>query len=254
MRDGKALQWRTSHELGQNFATRLRHHLHRRRTAAAELCWTTSWGVSTRMVGGVIMVHGDDTGCVLPPRLAPLQVVIVVVKDDAGVAEAVERLRRELEAAGDARPRRRPHRGRPRAPSSPTGSSRACPCGWRSARATSRPASSAWSGVTGAEREPVALDGAAAAATAALGAVQRALYEDAADLLARRTVDVDDVDAAVDAARDGFARLPWAFCGAEGERRLNAAGVSVRCLTTADGAIPDDLDAHDLVAIAGRAY
>ena len=106
----------------------------------------------------------------------------------------------------------------------------------------------------GRERESVGLDRAAAAATAALGAVQRALYEDAAGLLARRTVDVDDVDAAVDAARDGFARLPWATCGAEGERRLNAAGVSVRCLTTPEGAVPDDLDAPDLVAVAGRAY
>ena len=104
------------------------------------------------------------------------------------------------------------------------------------------------------DRESVGLDGAAAAATAALGAVQRALHEDAADLLAGRTVDVDGVDAAVDAAREGFARLPWATCGAEGERRLNAAGVSVRCVTTAEGAVPDNLDAPDLVAIAGRAY
>ena len=104
------------------------------------------------------------------------------------------------------------------------------------------------------EREAVGIGAAAAAATAALDAVQRALYEDAAELLARRTVDVDDVDGAVEAARDGFARLPWASCGAEGERRLNAAGVSIRCLTTADGAVPDDLDARDLVAIAGRAY
>jgi prolyl-tRNA synthetase len=104
------------------------------------------------------------------------------------------------------------------------------------------------------ERESVGLDGAAAAATVALGAAQRALHEDAADPLARRTVDGDDVDAAVDAARDGFARLPWASCGAEGERRLNAAGVSVRRVTTAEGAVPDNRDARDLVAIAGRAY
>ena len=65
---------------------------------------------------------------------------------------------------------------------------------------------------------------------------------------------MDDVDAAVDAAHDGFARLPWTSCGAEGERRLNAAGISVRCVTTAEGAVPDNLDARDLVAIAGRAY
>jgi prolyl-tRNA synthetase len=62
------------------------------------------------------------------------------------------------------------------------------------------------------------------------------------------------VDAAIDAARHGFARIAWAACGVDGERRLNAAGASVRCVTTAEGAIPDDLDARDLVAIAGRAY
>jgi prolyl-tRNA synthetase len=102
-------------------------------------------------------------------------------------------------------------------------------------------------------RELVPVDAAVAAATTAVDAIQNALREEAAALLARRTVDVSDVDAAVDAARDGFARLPWAACGADGER-LNAAGVSVRCVMTAEGAIPDNLDEDDLVAIAGRAY
>ena len=103
-------------------------------------------------------------------------------------------------------------------------------------------------------REPVPADAAATAATTAIDAIQDALREEAAAMLDRRTVDVSDLDAAVDAARDGFARLPWAACGADGERRLNAAGVSVRCVMTAEGAAPDHLDEDDLVAIAGRAY
>ena len=79
MRDGKALQMGTSHELGQNFA---RAFAIQYLDAAGEqqYCWTTSWGVSTRMVGGLIMCHGDDQGLRVPPRLAPIQVVVVLVK------------------------------------------------------------------------------------------------------------------------------------------------------------------------------
>ena len=68
------------------------------------------------------------------------------------------------------------------------------------------------------------------------------------------TADVDDLDAATEAARVGFARLPWAACGPDGERRLNGAGLSVRCLTTADGSVPATADADDLYAIIARAY
>jgi len=205
------------------------------------------------MVGGLIMVHGDDAGLRLPPQVAPVQVVVVAVKDVPGVAEAVERLRRELVADGT-RVRADDRTG--------VGLGRRL-TDWElkgvPVRLEVGPRDLA-EGVVSLvrrdrrEREPVGLDGAAAAATEALGVVQRALYDDAAGLLAGRTVDVDDVDAAIDVARDGFARLPWASCGAEGERRLNAAGVSIRCLTTDDGAVPDDVDAPDLVAIAGRAY
>ena len=76
--------------------------------------WNTSWGVSTRLVGGLIMTHGDDSGLVCPPRLAPIQVVIVpIYKSDeerAAVLEAAERVRKELAAAGDPDPPRRARR------------------------------------------------------------------------------------------------------------------------------------------------
>ena len=78
MKDNKALQAGTSHNLGQNFAEAFDV---RYQTEAGEhdYVWSTSWGVSTRLIGALIMAHGDDTGLVLPPRLAPVQVVVVPI-------------------------------------------------------------------------------------------------------------------------------------------------------------------------------
>ena len=95
MRDGKALQSGTSHFLGQNFAKAFDiQFLDENNTL--QHAWTTSWGVSTRMVGAVVMTHGDDQGLVLPPRLAPIQVVIVPIwrknRQRAEVLEAAEKL------------------------------------------------------------------------------------------------------------------------------------------------------------------
>src|SRR5919202_2997709 len=104
MPDGKALQSGTSHFLGQNFARAFditfldqdgqRNHV-----------WTTSWGMSTRILGGMLMLHGDDSGLILPPRVAPVQVIVVPIpsKDEAEesrVAEAVSRLLAEMAASG----------------------------------------------------------------------------------------------------------------------------------------------------------
>src|SRR5512145_2144776 len=78
MGDGRALQAGTSHNLGQNFAKAFEIQF-QGRDKALQHVWTTSWGVSTRMIGGVIMTHGDDSGLILPPRVAPYQVVIVPI-------------------------------------------------------------------------------------------------------------------------------------------------------------------------------
>ncbi len=88
MGDGKALQAGTSHNLGQNFA-RAFEIQYLDRNNALQHCWTTSWGLSTRMVGAIIMTHGDDQGLVMPPRLAPIQVVIVPIYRKESEAEAV---------------------------------------------------------------------------------------------------------------------------------------------------------------------
>jgi prolyl-tRNA synthetase len=99
MGDTRALQAGTSHNLGQNFAKAFDiQYLDQNNTL--QHCWTTSWGLSTRFVGAVIMTHGDDQGLVLPPRLAPIQIVIVpIFKSDAEqsqVMPVVERLKSEL--------------------------------------------------------------------------------------------------------------------------------------------------------------
>ncbi|MEJ7705098.1 MAG: proline--tRNA ligase [Geodermatophilaceae bacterium] len=99
MRDGKALQMGTSHDLGQNFA-KVFDVRYLSSAGEQEYVWQTSWGVSTRMVGGLIMCHGDDAGLRVPPALASVQVVVTVVKDGDGVGEAVDRLLPELRASG----------------------------------------------------------------------------------------------------------------------------------------------------------
>ncbi len=96
MRDGKALQAGTSHHLGQNFARAFDVRF-QTEDGEHDYVWSTSWGVSTRLVGALIMAHGDDEGLVLPPRLAPYQVVIVPIwKSDQErtlVLEVAQRIR-----------------------------------------------------------------------------------------------------------------------------------------------------------------
>lgn len=103
MRDKRALQSATSHNLGQNFA-RAFDIQYLAEDNTRQYCWTTSWGLSTRMVGAVVMAHGDDKGLRLPPRIAPIQVVAVPIfrnDDERGpVMEAIERLTAQLKAAG----------------------------------------------------------------------------------------------------------------------------------------------------------
>ena len=102
MRDGRALQSGTSHYLGENFA-RVFDITFQDADGQLQFAHTTSWGLSTRMIGAVIMAHGDDQGLVLPPRLAPQQVVIVPIGDkdgSAGVLDAARSLADDCRAAG----------------------------------------------------------------------------------------------------------------------------------------------------------
>jgi len=100
--DGRALQAGTSHNLGQNFAKAFEIQF-QGRDKTLQYAWTTSWGVSTRLIGGVIMTHGDDSGLILPPNVAPWQVVIVPIPRGnwkETVLPKCEEIRAELQAAG----------------------------------------------------------------------------------------------------------------------------------------------------------
>ncbi len=103
MQDNRALQAGTSHFLGQNFARAFDVQF-QTADGGMDHVWSTSWGVSTRLVGALIMVHSDDVGLVCPPRLAPRQVVIVPIwksdADRASTVEVAQRLRQDLERAG----------------------------------------------------------------------------------------------------------------------------------------------------------
>jgi prolyl-tRNA synthetase len=252
MRDGKALQMGTSHELGQNFAKAFEID-YLSAQGRQEYCWTTSWGSSTRMVGGLIMCHGDDNGLRVPPRLAPIQVQVSVVKDGDGVLAAAEGLRDQLKTAGvrvgyDDRVD--------------------VPFGRRAVNAELRgypvrlevgPRDLAAGNVVLVRRydgskTPTPLDGAVAAVLAALEADQKALLDEASRRTEERTTDVKTLAAAIEAAADGFARVPWSKVGTDGEAKANEVGVSVRCLTRADGGVPDGEDEKGLVAYLARSY
>ena len=147
MQDRKALQAGTSHFLGQNFAKASEIKFTDDEGRAGVHAWTTSWGVSTRLIGGLIMTHADDDGLVLPPRLAPTHVVIIAdhrtsPRTRSSVLDVLPRAR--ARAARDAlSPARRVRvevderdiRGGEKGGS---GSRRACRCASRSARATSK--------------------------------------------------------------------------------------------------------------------
>jgi len=103
MQDGKALQAGTSHFLGQNFAKAFEVQF-ANKEGKLEYVWATSWGVSTRLMGALIMTHSDNNGLVLPPALAPIQVVMVPIfktdEEHAAIVERMEQIKKEMEAKG----------------------------------------------------------------------------------------------------------------------------------------------------------
>ncbi|HTP21561.1 MAG TPA: His/Gly/Thr/Pro-type tRNA ligase C-terminal domain-containing protein, partial [Solirubrobacteraceae bacterium] len=251
MRDGKALQMGTSHELGQNFARafgiefsdrdgRLRH------------VWQTSWGASTRLLGAMIMVHGDDHGLRIPPRLAPTQVVVLVARAGEGVIETASAVVAELERLGvrvELDDRVEVSLGRRIIDHELRGVPIRIEVGPRDIAAgqavVARRART--------EKDTLPLG--------ALGKVPRMLEEDQSELLTQattlrdtRTRSAISLDEARELAGDGFARLPWPAVGEDGETRLAHAGVSVRCLVREDGEPVDDPGADRVDAIVARAY
>ena len=99
MPEGKALQGCTSHDLGQNFS-RAQNIKFQDKDRSAKYVWQNSWGFTTRSIGGMLMAHGDDAGAVLPPRAAPVQVVIILAKSETDVTEYAKKVELELVQLG----------------------------------------------------------------------------------------------------------------------------------------------------------
>ncbi|MSQ24737.1 MAG: proline--tRNA ligase [Dehalococcoidia bacterium] len=252
MRDGKALQMATSHELGQTFAKAFNIN-YTSESGQVQIAWTTSWGSSTRMVGALIMAQGDDNGLRVPPQLAPTQAVVLLVRDEQGAGEKARAIADALAANGV----------RVRLDADVASSFGRRATKWElqgiPVRIEVGPRDVAAGTVTVARRDtgvkmPVSLDGAAQAVPALLKEIQEAMLAQSSAWLASHIADAATLEEAKEAAQTGFARLPYAALGENGEAELGLQALSVRCLQREDGSVPASESEPGIVAIIGRAY
>ncbi|MFI0736550.1 proline--tRNA ligase [Streptomyces sp. NPDC021100] len=253
MRDGKALQMGTSHELGQNFAKAF-NTSYLSKDGQQELVWQTSWGVSTRMVGGLIMSHGDDSGLRVPPRLAPVQAVVLAIKGDDAVIAKVREIGDRLKAAGvrvQVDDRTDTPFGRRAVDWELKGVPVRIEIGPRDLEnGTAMLARRIPGG-----KEPVRIEELTALLPKVLEEDQALLLSQSRERREERTSDVSTIEEAAEAAvAGGWARIPWSVLGAEGEAKLAERAVTVRCLVTEDGGVPETDDAPGALAIVARAY
>jgi prolyl-tRNA synthetase len=205
------------------------------------------------MVGGLIMAHGDDHGLRLPPRLAPTQVVVLLVRDGDGAGEAAERLTADLVSRGvraELDPRTDVSFGR-----------RATDWELKGVpvRIEVGPRDLANGEVTIVRRDTTDKSQAKVADVAdevpmLLERIQDELLASATALRESRTVDTTGIEDAREAAVEGFARVPWDVLGVDGEAALASSAVTVRCLQREDGSIPERADEPGLVALVARSY
>jgi prolyl-tRNA synthetase len=234
MRDGKALQTATSHYLGQGFP-RAFDVRYTGRDGSEQYPYATSWGATTRLVGGIVMTHGDDHGLRLPPRVAPQQVVIVPIfreEDRADVLQAAAAVGRELRAAGlrvrvDDRHEYRP--GFKFNEWELKGVPLRIEVGGRDLAAGAVTVARRDTG----EKKQIPLPHAAVAMNEMLSDVQASLFDSARDEQERRTLrDPSGYDQMIEYLRDatGFVAAPW--CGRrECEVRVkDESSATIRCL------------------------
>jgi prolyl-tRNA synthetase len=253
MGDGKALQMCTSHELGQNFA-KVFDTTYSNAHGTLEYVWQTSWGITTRLVGALVMAHGDDFGLRLPPALAPTQVVVLIVKDSPAVGAAAAALVAELTAAG--------HRVRldDRTDTSFGRRSVAWELKGVPVRVEVGPRDLAEGNVTVVtrhvrEKQNVAVGAVAGTAGAILATAGSELLAEATAAREARTMDAASLEEAVEAGSVGFARVRLGALGADGEDRLAQRALTIRCLQRPDGSLAEPGDAEDdLVAVVARSY
>jgi prolyl-tRNA synthetase len=252
MGDGKALQLGTSHELGQNFA-RAFGTRYLSGEGRQEYVWQTSWGATTRLVGALVMMHGDDAGLRVPPALAATQVVVLAVKDDPAVRAEVRAVGARLTEAG-LRVHVDERTGTPFGRRAVDWELKGVPVrveiGPRDLAAGTAVLVRRLAG----GKAPTHLDALPEAVSAALAEDQALLLAQARARREERTADVTSAEEAAEAAATGWARIPWAALGPEGEARLAERGVTVRCLVAADGSVPATDDQPGNVAVVARAY
>jgi prolyl-tRNA synthetase len=201
------------------------------------------------------MCHGDDNGLVIPPRVAGTQVVVMVVRDDdaGSVATAARRIVDELAAAGV--------RVRLDAEVATAFGRRATDWELKGVpiRIELGPRDVEGGEATTVRRDqpgkfPLPLAELAGRLPDLLTEIQDAMLAGAKVRLSDQTAEVSTVDDAIEAAKVGFARVPFDLLGEEGEDRLAAEAITVRCLQTTDGEVPEDGAAPGLTAIVARAY
>jgi prolyl-tRNA synthetase len=234
MKDGKALQSGTSHFLGQNFAKAFDIKFVDE-TNEIRFAWTTSWGLSTRMVGAIVMTHGDDQGLILPPRLAPIQAVIVpiwrkdaerssVMEVSARIAQQLgESLRVKLDTREEVSPGFKFNdwemRGVP-------------------LRIEIGPRDVANNQVMLARRDmpgregktQASMDNLVVSVQQILATIQQAMLQNARDFRDRHTVDVTTYEELAAAVETGFARAWWAGTSEDELRLKNETKATIRCI------------------------
>jgi prolyl-tRNA synthetase len=252
MGDGKALQLCTSHELGQNFAKAF-NTTYLKGEGEREFVWQTSWGSTTRMIGALIMSHGDDNGLRVPPRLAAVQAVVLAIKGDEAVLAKVREIGAKLEAAGVrvvVDDRTDTPFGRRAVDWELKGVPVRIEVGPRDLENGTAMLVRRLAG----GKEPVSADALATIVPTVLEEDQELLLRQTRERRLARTVDVTTIDEAVEAAATGFGRISWAELGPEGEAKLAEQGVTVRCIVAEDGSVPAEDDQPGNVAIVARAY
>lgn len=248
MRDGKALQMGTSHNMGENFAdvfniryTGVDGQLHR--------CSTMSFGVSTRIIGAMIMTHGDDRGLRLPPVIAPTQVILIPLdRELLATAQAMCSALKHAGVRADVDSRLDTSFGRRVVDWELKG----VPC-----RIELGPREFADGTVTIIRRDrtgktTISADSLVRTVLELLNEIQQSLFTEAEDRqtsMTNRTESPDEIDGL------GFHQIPWAAVGTVGEQKLAQRGQSVRCLVRDDGGVPDiDFPEDRLIAYVAKAY
>ncbi|MGH9045677.1 MAG: proline--tRNA ligase [Acidimicrobiales bacterium] len=251
MGDGKALQMATSHELGQNFARPFKIQ-YADEEGQLRYVFQTSWGASTRLLGALVMVHGDDFGLRLPPALAPTQVVVMMVRSEEATATAAQALASELAAAGirvKVDSRTDLGFGRRSIDWERKGVPVRVEIGPKDLASEQAVVVSRWQ----RSKRQVPLSSVRSQVEQVLRETTEHLYLQADAFAQARSQEVSSMAEVLEAAGKGFVTVPASGLGDGMEDSLTEAGLGVRCLVRPDRSL-HEIGETDLVAVVARSY